>query len=273
MRLRLVDGNYGTPGAGAPEFITASGMIMGIADTLALELPEIEQLCGALYSSGVLMIAGVAGVGKSLFALHLAAHIAAGKNLGGWHTPKARPVLYVDGEMAPQYLQSRLKAVPHSNLLSLIHLESMRRAGGNLDLSQQRWRDWFLRPEVFESHDVFIFDTVSSLVLSHTEGEMFSPEYWLQLELFHRTFRAAGKTVVWIDNLNKRGEVFGTALKHHKVDSMWTFEKWDDCPYLRSAAFTMNQDKLRGDSEPADGRWYFHPDKGWNNESGSNSGG
>ena len=266
MRLRLVDGNYGTPGAGAPEFITASGMMMGIAETLALELPEIEQLCGALYSSGVLMIAGVAGVGKSLFALHLAAHIAAGKNLGGWHTPKARPVLYVDGEMAPQYLQSRLKAVPHSNLLSLIHLESMRRAGGNLDLSQQRWRDWFLRPEVFESHDVFIFDTVSSLVLTDKDSSPYDPQYWLQLELFHREFRSAGKTVIWIDNLNKAGEVFGTSVKHHKVDTMWLLEQWDECPYLHTASFELTQGKIRGDTDSADSQFYFHPENGWNNE-------
>ena len=102
---------------------------------------------------------------------------------------------------------------------------------------------------------------------------MFSPEYWLQLELMHRKFRAHNKTVIWVDNLNKSGEIFGTSVKYHKVDSVWTFNKWDDCPYLNTAAFTMEQGKLRGDTEHADGRWYFHPDKGWNNERGSNSGG
>jgi len=241
----------------------ADALIMDISSTLAMQLPAIEQLCGALYSSGVLMIAGVAGVGKSLYTLALAAHLAAGKTFGGWHTPKPRGVLYVDGEMASQYMQARLKDLPGSDKLGLIHLESMRAAGAYINLGEQRWRDWFLRDEVFGRYDVFIFDTVSSLLLPTPEISSFAPEYWLQLEAWHQQFRAHGKTVVWVDNLNKAGEIFGTALKQHKVDSVWHFEAWKECSMLHTAAFTMQQGKLRGDSTAAGGNWYYHPAEGW----------
>ena len=264
--LQVVDGNYNQPAPDTP-WQPSNDLTMNAERLLALDLPPIEQVCGPLYNCGVLMIAGVAGVGKSLFTLSLAAHIAAGKNFAGWHTPRALPVMYVDGEMATQYLQSRLKRLPVTSELGMISLESMRQCGDFVDFSQARWRDWFVNSWIFECYEVFIFDTVSSLVLPHKEGDLFAPEYWLQLESFHQQFRAHNKTVIWVDNLNKSGEVFGTSAKHHKVDSMWKFTKWDGCPYLNTAAFTMEQGKLRGDTEDAAGHWYFHPEHCWKQDS------
>jgi len=240
-----------------------ASLIMSRNETLALELPKIEQMCGALYSSGVLMIAGQAGVGKSLFVLNLAASIAAGQDFSTWQTPKACKVLYVDGEMATQYMQARLDHVPDSDNLGLVHLESMRRCNGFVDFGKQTWRDYFLRSEIFDQYELFVFDTVSSLLLPNNEIALYDPEYWLQLESWHQQFRAKGKTVVWVDNLNKAGEIFGTSVKHHKADAVWNFEVWKDCPYTHKAAFKMTQGKLRGDSEEASGGWYFHPQEGW----------
>lgn len=266
MTLHLVeDGNYGTDAPGQP-FEPPNDLTMNAPKTLAIELPDLEQVCGPLTSCQVLMIAGKAGVGKSLFSLSLAAHIASGKNIAGWHTPEARPVMYVDGEMAGQYLQSRLKKLPICNELGMIHLESMRRCSQYVDFADERWRTWFVNSWIFDCYQVFIFDTVSSLVISHQECSQFDPHYWLQLEQFHQAFRAAGKTVIWIDNLNKSGEVFGTAVKHHKVDTMWHLNQWDDCPYLHTAAFDLTQGKMRGENDPATGKWYFHPENGWNTE-------
>lgn len=241
-----------------PDQLPANGVLwQSIDEVRALELTPIEQLCGPLYSACVLMMAGVAGVGKSLFALQLAACIAAGNNLQGWYTPKARQVLYVDGEMAPQYMQNRIETIPESDNLKLIHLDSMRRLNAFVDFSNEQWRDWFVRDEILDQFDVFFFDTVSSLVLSHSEGAMFSPEYWLQLESFHQQFRSRGKTVVWVDNLNKSGEIFGTAVKHHKVDACWRFEEWAEKPGDATAGFRLFQNKQRGDTESADSQWYY----------------
>ena len=238
-------------------------LVMSQAATLALPLPPVHQVIGPLYSATVLMIAGKAGVGKSLFTLHLAGHVAAGLHFERWHCPGARPVLYVDGEMATQYVQQRLHGVPRSERLDLIHLESMRQAGQSVDFGKSGWREYFQQPEIFDKYELFIFDTVSSLVMATEQDGIYQPGYWLQLEPFHQAFRAAGKTVIWVDNLNKMGQVFGTTVKHHKVDSMWHFDTWKGKPVGTKAGFEIILDKARGDTEQPDGRWYMSSDGGW----------
>lgn len=245
-------------------------LLMSISDTLAMPLPAIEQLIGPLYSCAIVMIAGDSGVGKSLFSLQMAARLAAGQSLCRWDCPNAMRVLYVDGEMAPQYIQSRLDGVPNSDNLRLIHLETMRRENAFIDFSDEQWREWFLQPAVFNQFDVFFFDTVSSLLLTSDDISPYDPNYWLQLESWHQKFRAHGKTVVWIDNLNKNGEVFGTSVKHHKVDAMWSFEKWKDLPTGSKTGFKIFQKKMRGDNDEADSAWYCKQIGGWFQEFSEN---
>jgi putative DNA primase/helicase len=245
------------------EFIPplANKLTIDRAGMLALDLPPIEQICGPLASAGVTMIAGAAGVGKSLFSLHMAGHIACGEDFESWAVPKPRKVLYVDGEMAPQYMQTRLHNVLANDNLTLINLHTMRECDAFIDMSQQHWRDYFLADEWIQAYDLFIFDTVSSLVLTNKNVDPFSPEFWLQLEPFHQQFRAEGKTVIWVDNLNKNGTVFGTSVKHHKVDSLWMFNEWKGKP--TRTGFTIETGKNRGDKDDAEGNWYLSSDGQW----------
>ena len=236
-------------------------LVMSLEDTKALKLPPIESVCGPLTTASVFMIAGVSGIGKSLFTLHMAAHISCGMDMDEWKVRKARRVLYVDGEMAVQYLLNRLDQLPHGANLDFIHLESMRQAGHFPDMAQQRWRDWFV--DLLQDYDVVIFDTVSSLIMENPETKAYDPRYWLQLEEFHKLTRSEGKTVIWCDNLNKNGEVFGTSTKHHKVDAMWMFTRWKNCPMINSACFEMETDKHRGLDQEASGKWYYGINTGW----------
>ena len=265
MRLRLVDGNYDQP---APDerFEPDSTTLISAPRFLALDLPPPKQICGPLMDAGVTMIAGKSGVGKSLFALGMAAYISAGKNLATWHTPKARPVVYIDAENPPGNITARMKLLPIVSELGLINLHTMAEADQSFDFSKEEQRQWFVNSWIFECYDVFIFDTVSALLVSSDTCSVFDPHYWLQLEQFHNAFKSANKTVVWLDNLNKQGEVYGTALKHHKVDAMWLLEPWEDCPYLHTAAFKLSKGKVRGEEVIEDQDWYFHPENGWNIE-------
>ncbi len=233
------------------------------ADVLALKLPPIEQICGPLFSAGITMMAGAAGVGKSLFALNVAAAIASGHHLETWKVPKARKTLYVDGEMSPQYLQGRVRSFQTGDMLQFLHLGLMNEQRFYTDLALPEHRNFFLQSAVFDAFEVFIFDTVSSLVHANEKVDIFSPQYWLQLEPFHQRFRAVGKTVLWVDNLNKQGQVFGTSAKHHKVDAMWLCERFKDKHVDATAAFIISQDKLRGDSEVATGVWEYYRNYGW----------
>ena len=69
-----------------------------------------------------------------------------------------------------------------------------------------------------------------------------------------------------MDNLNKNQQVFGTAVKHHKVDALWMFEPWAKSP--TKTGFTMSQGKNRGGGEEAEGNWYYGSDGLWTHSLG-----
>jgi hypothetical protein len=108
-----------------------------LGDLLANPIAEREHLLEPLIREGESMMLWAApGVGKTMAALSMALAIAGGGKFLGWKAPKARRVLYVDGEMHMGDLQSRLgslvKAVPG------IDLEA---AGGNLTLLARQAQD------------------------------------------------------------------------------------------------------------------------------------
>ena len=241
------------------------GLIMSRAAVVALDLPPIETVIGPIKTAGVTMLAGASGIGKSFLALHLAHHIAAGRAFGhnvDWAVPKARRVLFVDAEMATQYTQERLKTCIEAPV-DFINLASMQDNGAFVDFGQEAWRNYFARPEIFDNYEVFMFDTVSALILGTDTVSVFVPQYWLQLEPFHQKCRAAGKTVIWVDNLNKRGETFGTAAKIHKVDTAIRLNKWDGQKDPHAAGFELDFEKYRHERSEMVAFWEYDSVLGW----------
>ena len=84
---------------------------ISLGSLLDKELPERERLVFPwLRQTESAMIYAAPGVGKSLFALSLALAVAGGGTvLGKWTAPKARRVLFVDGEMPLDDIQSRAR--------------------------------------------------------------------------------------------------------------------------------------------------------------------
>lgn len=67
-----------------------------------------QQLCGPwLLERGFAMVFAPTGVGKSWFAMGVAAAVASGGKFGHWEAPEARRVLYIDGEMDASDLKDR----------------------------------------------------------------------------------------------------------------------------------------------------------------------
>jgi len=95
------------------------------ADALSkLEIPKRECLVGSWWKAGASgFIFGERGKGKTWMSLYLARRLAEGRDCGPWKIPKARRVLYVDGEMALDSLQERDCALSQSSG-SLLHFLS-----------------------------------------------------------------------------------------------------------------------------------------------------
>ena len=72
--------------------------------------PEREDLLGPWLRQGEsAMLWAAPGTGKTLLALTIALAVAGGGEFLGWKAPKPRKVLLVDGEMAAEDLQDRVK--------------------------------------------------------------------------------------------------------------------------------------------------------------------
>ena len=256
------------PANGQTEFDEALLLGDTVADVLDYPLEPIEQVCGPIGTAGITVLFGMAGIGKSLFALHMAAHIAAGEDLGGpegWKVPRARRVLYFDTEMATQYTQGRLMGVPHvTDNLRLVTLHYLRQNELELDLALKKWREAFQSEEFMSQWDVLILDTVSSNVWPSPDTPSTTDQYWLQLEPMHNKFRAAGKTVIWLDNLNKQGQQYGTVMKLNKCDLSLECLEWE-FKGGNQAAFKIDPaGKMRGGESKSDMNiaWSMTP-TGW----------
>ncbi len=79
----------------------------------ARELEKPESLLGSVITnSSRTFIFGPTGLGKTHFALGMAACTVSGKGFGPWQASRQCRVLYVDGEMPRDLLQERLLDVP-----------------------------------------------------------------------------------------------------------------------------------------------------------------
>lgn len=218
---------------------------------MAMQFPVIEPLVGPITSSMVLMLAGEAGVGKSLWLLECMAHLAAGRLFGYWDCETPRRVLYIDGEMPGAIIQQRLRNLPDTDNLRLMFGRDAPDMSAHDD--RQRLMDHA------EQFDVVVFDTVSSLISPQGDIGPFQPEYWLQVTPFNDMLANMGKTVIWVDHLNKQGQVFGTNLKHHKVSDMWLMTKDKN----EETGFHLESTKGRNAPSKVQSSWYFTAMEGW----------
>ena len=77
-----------------------------------LDIPHREMLLHPILpEKGLSMLYAPRGIGKTLLALSIGLAVASGSNLLRWSSPRARRVLYVDGEMTMADLQERLRQI------------------------------------------------------------------------------------------------------------------------------------------------------------------
>lgn len=93
--------------------------------TLAeVPIPAREKLLGDWFMEGDLgFIHAPRGLGKTWFSLALATAIAAGRGCGPWRGHNPRRVLYVDGEMPCESLDSRIAGMGRSENLRVLNHE------------------------------------------------------------------------------------------------------------------------------------------------------
>ena len=214
---------------------------------LTMELPQREMLLAPfLPSQGLCLLYAKRGIGKTHVALGIAYAVATGGTFLKWQAPRARKVLYIDGEMPAAAMQERLRRIsvtedlkpPHPSFLRLITPDLQAVAMPNL--STKEGRDAL--GELCRDSDLIIIDNVSTLFRSGVENEA---ESWQPVQDWALELRRQGKSVLFIHHAAKAGQQRGTSKREDILDTVITLKHpQGDCPD-QGAAFEVSFEKTR----------------------------
>ena len=154
------------------------------------------------------------GVGKTWFGLALAVALAEGRSLWTWTVPRARRVLYVDGEMAYDAARQRIRGLVRqaygNNLLMLHHEQMFQACGQVLNLSQADAQTALLNYCVEEKCDVLVLDNLSCLFSGIKENDA---DAWEMVLPWLLNLRRRGISVVFIHHAGRNGMMRGTSRR------------------------------------------------------------
>ncbi len=194
--------------------------VVTFGEFLEMNLPEREMLLSPfLPTQGLVMIYAKRGVGKTHVALGVGSAVARGGKFLKWVAPKARKVLFIDGEMPGAAIQERLKRIAATDEFDLTAKDNFRlitpdlQEGPMPDLSTRAGRDSI--EEFVAESDLIIIDNISSLFRSGVENEA---ESWQPAQDWALELRRRGKSILFIHHAGKGGQQRGSSKKEDILD-------------------------------------------------------
>ncbi|MBQ7608974.1 MAG: AAA family ATPase [Desulfovibrionaceae bacterium] len=180
--------------------------------------PIIEPI---LKERELMMIHATRGLGKTLFSLQMAIHIAAGKDFLKWKVPMSHRVLYIDGEMQGSAIQQRFRkslswaGVDASTIKDTFSMVTPDVNDRMYNLSMQEGQQAILSD--LNRFDVLFIDSYLTLA-NHgrvNDAESFEPMQDLLLKL-----RKEGKSVVFLHHDSKNGSQLGSIHKETILETV-----------------------------------------------------
>jgi len=219
---------------------------LGLQEFLALELPPREFLLNPwLSTQGLAMIHAPRGVGKTHVSLGIAIAVATGGEFLGWHAPRPRGVVFIDGEMPANLLQERISNIIASAdatptpLLKVVTPDLQ--SHGIPDLATQNGQqaiDRLVTPEI----GLIVVDNLSTLLRSGAENEA---ESWEPVQTWALRHRAQGRAVLFVHHSGKGGTQRGTSRREDVLDTVVALRRPSDYTPQQGAAFEVYFEKAR----------------------------
>jgi putative DNA primase/helicase len=219
---------------------------LGLDDFLGLNIPPREMLVSPILpEKSLAMLYARRGLGKSWLGLSIGLAVASGSPVLRWSCPKARKVLYVDGEMVLPDLQSRLalisagldKEIPQGKfrILAADHTERGINLGGSE--GQQALED------LLPGTDLVILDNLSTLLANGSEN---ASEGWLPMQNWLLHLRRKGVAFLLIHHAGVNGKQRGTSRREDALDAVIALRRPSDYSPEQGARFEVHFEKLRG---------------------------
>ena len=182
-----------------------------------LTLEPREKILGEWFCEADLgLIFGPRGSAKTWFTLGITQALTTGGQFGEWKAHKECKVLYIDGEMPPDMMRSRivgLQAV-NDNLMLLNHQILFDRATKTINISlphvQQAITETCLRMGI----KVLILDNLSTLGVGMKENDADS---WEKVNFWLLDLRRKKVAVIIIHHAGRSGEMRGTSRREDNV--------------------------------------------------------
>ena len=221
---------------------------ISIEEFLLSTLPERDYLLHPVIpEQGIVMLVAKRGIGKTFTALHISLSVAGGLSLFNWHAPKARRVLYVDGEMPAISMQERLAALatgmaapPHAmQNFSIITPDMQSRPMPDLATTYgQQALEPFLA-----GVDLLVLDNLATLCRTGKENESQS---WTPMQTWLLDLRRRGMAVLLVHHAGKSGDQRGTSAREDIMDTVISLRRPTTYSVAEGARFEVHLTKARG---------------------------
>lgn len=221
---------------------------ISMEEFLLSTLPERDYLLHPVIpEQGIVMLVAKRGIGKTFTALHMSLSVAGGLSLFNWHAPKARRVLYVDGEMPAISMQERLAALatgmaapPHAmQNFSIITPGMQSRPMPDLATTYgQQALEPFLA-----GVDLLVLDNLATLCRTGKENESQS---WTPMQTWLLDLRRRGMAVLLVHHAGKSGDQRGTSAREDIMDTVISLRRPTTYSVAEGARFEVHLTKARG---------------------------
>lgn len=227
-----------------------------LSELLAMPMTPREFLLTPWFKEGhSALLWAPSGVGKTFLSLTIALAVAGGGEFLGWHSPRSRKVLVIDGEMHLEDLRDRCAA-----LLNSVEGIDRNAAGKNLtilarqaqhpdapfpDLAEPEGREEVMRRIASEQYALVILDNFSTLATVEDENAAHAMNPVLQ---FLWKFKQAGCACILVHHSGKGGDRYrGSSKLETTFEAILGLRKLDDSPFDEptGARFHMKWDKYR----------------------------
>ena len=220
-----------------------------LADYLELRLPPRQPLLSPwFYEKDLALLYANRGTGKTWVALSIALGVATGQTVMGWKAAEPAPVLYVDGEMPIETLQTRT-----SHLLAGLapDVDTARIPFRILAADAQEIPVPALdSPEgerlidaILGDAKLVVFDNISTLFGAGPENEA---EAWGPAQDLLLGLRRRGVAVLLVHHAGKNGAQRGTSRREDVLDVVVKLQRPGDYRAEDGARFEVRFEKTRG---------------------------
>ncbi|NLE25209.1 MAG: AAA family ATPase [Clostridiaceae bacterium] len=227
-----------------------TSLSLTVDDFLGKSFPERKMIFDPWLRQGTIcLVYAKRGCGKSWFSLSLAVAATRGLEIANWKTINPVGCLYLDGEMACDELQSRLKKLTsgHSfplaplNIVSSEYMKSKNKP--TIDLTNEKCRKDILKSlKENKNFGLLVIDNLSCLTPRISENSKAS---WDDINQWLLELRADGIAVILVHHTGKDGKQRGTSAREDNIDISISLTEAYDYPSKGGAKFIVGFDKLR----------------------------